>query len=108
MGHMSYSQHFLHNLLDISSLFGTISEDVLNYKRDPMSTVKGPLIGLILTVAQYELMRDARSSSESWHVPLQPSPWKIRLLWVSIESCPHPLAVYNRGHIKGLLELYDS
>ena len=44
---MSYSQYFLPNLMDMGSSLGTI----LNYKRTLMSTVKGPLIRLILTVA---------------------------------------------------------
>ena len=48
---MSQSQYFLHNLLDMGSLLETILGTMLNYKRGPMSTVKGPFIGLILTVA---------------------------------------------------------
>ena len=37
--------------MDMGSLLGHISETILNHKRDPMSTSKGPLIKLILTVA---------------------------------------------------------
>ena len=51
MAHMSYSQCFLHNLRDMGPLVGTILGTIPIYKRDPMSTVKGPLIRLILTVA---------------------------------------------------------
>ena len=48
---MSYSQYLLPNLMDMGSLLGTILGTILNYKRTLMSTVKGPLIRLILTVA---------------------------------------------------------
>ena len=48
---MSYSQYFLPNLMDMGSLLGTILGTMLNYKRTFMSTVKGLLIRLILTVA---------------------------------------------------------
>ena len=44
---MSYSQYFLQNLMEIGSLLGTMLGSVVS----PMSTVKGPLIRLILTVA---------------------------------------------------------
>ena len=36
--------------MDMGS-FGTILGTILNYERDPVSTVKGPLIQLNLTVA---------------------------------------------------------
>ena len=49
--HMSYSQYFLPNFMDMGSLLGTILGTILNYKRTLMSTVKGPLVRLILTVA---------------------------------------------------------
>ena len=48
---MSYSEYFLPNLMDMGSLLGTLLGTILNYKRTLMSTVKGPLIRLILTVA---------------------------------------------------------
>ena len=48
---MSYSQYFVPNLMDMGSLLGTLLGTILNYKRTLMSTVKGPLIRLILTVA---------------------------------------------------------
>ena len=37
--------------MDMGSLLGTILGTILNYKRTLMSTVKGPFIRLILTVA---------------------------------------------------------
>ena len=37
--------------MDMGSLLGTIFGTILNYKRTLMSTVKGPLIRLIWTVA---------------------------------------------------------
>ena len=36
--------------MDMGSLLGTLLVTILNYKRDPTSTVQGPLIRLILTV----------------------------------------------------------
>ena len=33
---MSYSQNFLHEVLDLGSLLGTIPETILNYKRNPL------------------------------------------------------------------------
>ena len=33
--HMSYIPHFLHNLMDMGSLLGTILGTILNYKKDP-------------------------------------------------------------------------
>ena len=48
---MSYSQYFLPNLMDMGSLVGTILGTILDYKRTLMSTFKGPVIRLILTVA---------------------------------------------------------
>ena len=33
--HMSYSQHFLQNLMDMGTLLGTISGAILNCKRGP-------------------------------------------------------------------------
>ena len=38
--------------MDISSFLGIISRTILDYSRDPyMSTVKGPVIRLLLTIA---------------------------------------------------------
>ena len=48
-------QYFLPNVMDMGSLLGTIFGTILNYKRILMSTVKGPLIRLILTVAHIGL-----------------------------------------------------
>ena len=49
---MSYRRQLLHHLMDMGSLLGTILGSILNYQRGPpMSTAKGPLIRLILTVA---------------------------------------------------------
>ena len=45
---MSYSQYFLHNLMDMGSSLRTILGTILKYKRTPMS---GPLIRQILTGA---------------------------------------------------------
>ena len=33
--HISYSQYFLYNSMDMGSLLGTILRTILNYKRDP-------------------------------------------------------------------------
>ena len=57
---MSYSQYFLPNLMDMGSLLGTILGAILNYKRGPMSTLNGPLVKQILTVAHmgFPKMRD--------------------------------------------------
>ena len=44
--HMS----FLPNLVDMGSLLGTILGTILSHKMALMSTVKGPLVRLILTV----------------------------------------------------------
>ena len=45
------SQDFLHMLMDMHSVLGTMSGPRLNHKRDPhMSTVKDPFIRFILTV----------------------------------------------------------
>ena len=52
--HVSYSQYFLPNLMDMGSLLGTILGTILNYKRTLMSTVKEPLIRLILTAAHVD------------------------------------------------------
>ena len=41
--------------MDMGSLLGTRLGTILNYKRTLMSTVKGPLIRLKLTVAHIEL-----------------------------------------------------
>ena len=49
--YMSYSQYFLPNLMDMGSLLGTILRAILNYKRVSMSTLNGPLVKQILTVA---------------------------------------------------------
>ena len=38
---MSYSQYFLHHLMDMGFLLRTILRTILNYKRDPMSILKG-------------------------------------------------------------------
>ena len=51
----SYSQYFLPNLMDMGSLLRTILGTILNYKRILMSTVKGPLMRLILTVAHVNI-----------------------------------------------------
>ena len=51
MAHMSYSQYFLPNLMDMGSLLGTMLGTILNYKRTLMFTVRGPLLRLIVTVA---------------------------------------------------------
>ena len=48
---MSYSQYFLANLMDMGSLLGTILGAILNDKRGLMSTLNGPLVKQILTVA---------------------------------------------------------
>ena len=49
---MSYGPQFLHGLMNMGPLLGTILGTILNYKREPlMSTVEGPLIMLIWTVA---------------------------------------------------------
>ena len=40
--HMSYSQYFLPNLMEMGSLLGTTLGIILKYKRTPMSTLKGP------------------------------------------------------------------
>ena len=45
-----YSQYFLPNSMDMGSLLGTI----LNYKRVPMSTLNGPSVKQILTVAHFQ------------------------------------------------------
>ena len=47
--HMSYSQYYIPNLMDMGSLLGDYIKDYT--KRTLMSTVKGRLIRLILTVA---------------------------------------------------------
>ena len=52
---MSYSQYFLPNLMDMGSLLGTICGAILNYKRVPLSTLNGPLVKQILTVAHVGL-----------------------------------------------------
>ena len=44
---MSYSQHVLHNFVNMGSLVGSIR----NYPKKPMSTGNGPLLTLVLTVA---------------------------------------------------------
>ena len=49
--YLSYSQYFLPNLMDMGSLLGAILGTILDYKRTLMSTFKGPLIRLILTIA---------------------------------------------------------
>ena len=43
MAHMSYSQYFLPNVMDMDSLLGTILGTILNYKRDPYVQYFGPL-----------------------------------------------------------------
>ena len=48
---MSNSQYFLPNLMDMSSILGTILRAMLNYKRVPMSTLTGPLVKQIFSVA---------------------------------------------------------
>ena len=48
---MSYSQFALLNLMDMGSLLGTMLGTILNYQRAPMSTLNGPLVWIILTVA---------------------------------------------------------
>ena len=51
---MSYNQYFPDNSMDLD-LSRTILWNILyilNYKKASMSTVKGPLLGLILTIAQ--------------------------------------------------------
>ena len=48
---MSYSQYVLPNLMDMGSLLGTILGAIQNYKRVSMSTLNGPLVKQILTVA---------------------------------------------------------
>ena len=40
--HLSYSQYFLPNLMDMGSLLGIILGAILNHKRVPMSTLNGP------------------------------------------------------------------
>ena len=58
---MSYSQYFLPNLMGTGSLLGKIFGTILNYKRTLMSTVKGPLIRLILTVAHIDPQKPSKS-----------------------------------------------
>ena len=64
MTYMSYSQYFLPNLMDMGSLLGTILGTILNYKRILMSTAKGPLIRLILTVAHIVIVLRATVGPE--------------------------------------------
>ena len=39
--------------MDMDSILGTILRAILNYKRVPMSTLNGPLVKQILTVAHF-------------------------------------------------------
>ena len=65
---MSYSQYFLHNLIDMASLEGTILETILNYKREsPMSTVQGSFISPILTVAHMDPQKNPHDFDRSAH-----------------------------------------
>ena len=65
--HMSCSQYFLPNLMDMGSLLGAILGTILNYKRDPMSSMScsqyflhnlmdmGSLLGTMLgTILNYK------------------------------------------------------
>ena len=46
---------FPYELQSVLTRSGKMSSTILNYKRDPMSIVKGPLIRLLLTVAHSEV-----------------------------------------------------
>ena len=52
-----HPQYVLPNLMDMGSILGTILRAILNYKRVPMSTLNGPLVKQILTVAHMGIQR---------------------------------------------------
>ena len=56
--YMNYNQDFLHDLVGMVSLLKTIFGTILHDKRGPYVRCSGPLISLILTVAQVMLPGD--------------------------------------------------
>ena len=52
VAHMCYTQKFLHTLMDMGSQAKSIVRTMLNYKTEPMSTLNGLLVSLILTKAR--------------------------------------------------------
>ena len=71
---MSSSQYFLPNLMDMGSLLQTILGAILNYKRVPMSTLNGPLLKQILTVAHM--------------ITGNLGPWFLQTRWQLTEELP--------------------
>ena len=47
---LSYSQYFLHHLMDMGSALGTIVGAILHHKRVPVFTLNGPLVKQIWKV----------------------------------------------------------
>ena len=78
---MSDSQNFLPNLMDMGSILGTILRATLNYKRVPMSTINGPLVKQILTVAHIPKQAFKRSHSPTGLLLAQLSR-NLEILWL--------------------------